>query len=284
MQDVLALLRAVPMARDLDGRVWYMPIEGQHVFIAGRTGGGKNSWTWTLVLRLAPARQAGLVKFWGVDPKRIELAIGRGWWDYYADTDEDMVLLLEQCVAEMQERMKAMQGVRRSFQPSPAEPLNVIIIDEMGYLAAYMPDKKLRERADKAVRVLLTQGRAPGYAVVGAVQDPRVETCGYRNQFPLRIAGGLNESKQVDMVLGEGMHDAGAYAEQIPVGRAAAGTAYVLDVENSMKPRLVRAPYPSDETIKAVLARYSVSAIAGGEAEVKDEDLSGQLGWNGHPI
>src|SRR6266566_4165016 len=163
MQDVLALLKNVPMARDLDGRVWHMPIEGQHVFIAGRTGGGKNSWTWTLVLRLAPARQAGLVKFWGVDPKRLELAIGRGWWDYYADTDETMVLLLEQCVYEMQERMAALQGVRRSFQPSPAEPLNVIIIDELGYLAAYMPDKKLRDRADKAVRTILSQGRAPGY-------------------------------------------------------------------------------------------------------------------------
>src|SRR6266699_3068553 len=122
------------MAKDINGKTWYMPIEGQHAFVCGRTGAGKNSITWTLVLRLAPARQAGLVKLWGLDPKRIELAIARGWWDYYADTDEDMVLLLEQCVAEMQERMKAMQGVRRNFQPSVETPLNVIIIDEMGYL------------------------------------------------------------------------------------------------------------------------------------------------------
>ncbi len=274
--NLRALLKAVPMARDLDGRMWYMPIEGQHVFIAGRTGGGKNSITWTLVLRLAPAWQAGLVKFWGFDPKRIELAIGRGWWDHYADTDEDMVKLLEQCVDEMQARMDAMQGVTRSFQPSPATPLNVIIIDELAYLSLYMGDKKLRERADKAVRVLLTQGRAPGYAVVGAVQDPRVESCGYRNMFPLRIAGGLNEAKQVDMVLGEGMHAAGALAEQIPVGIEFAGTAYVLDVERSMMPRLVRAPRCTDEVIKSVLARYSVPALPAVDV-LKDEVAEDEL-------
>ena len=249
----------MPIARDLDDHWWHMPIQGQHVFIASRTGGGKNSITWTLVLRLAPARKAGLVKFWGLDPKRIELSIGRGWWDHYADTDEGMVRLLEQCVDDMQARMDIMQGVTRSFQPSPSTPLNVIIIDEMAYLSLYMGDKRLRERADKAVRTILTQGRAPGYAAVGTVQDPRVESCAYRNMFPLRIAGGLNEAKQVDMVLGEGMHDAGALCEQIPLSEP--GTAYVLDVERSMKPRMVRAPRCSDEVIKSVLARYSAPTL-----------------------
>ena len=105
LQSELELLKAVPVARDIDGKPWHMPIEGQHVFVAGRTGGGKNSWTWSLVLRLAPARRVGLVRYWGIDPKRIELAIGRGWWDYYADTDEGMVELLKQCVEDMQERM-----------------------------------------------------------------------------------------------------------------------------------------------------------------------------------
>jgi S-DNA-T family DNA segregation ATPase FtsK/SpoIIIE len=241
-ESELALLKTVPVARDINNHPWYMPIVGQHVFIAGRTGGGKNSWTWSLVLRLAPAWMVGLVRFWGLDPKRIELAIGRGWWDFYANTDEGMVELLEKCVEDMHERMDHMQGVRRSFVPSLETPLNVIIIDEMAYLSYYMADKKLKERADKAMRTILTQGRAPGYAVVGAVQDPRVETCGYRNMFSLRIAGSLNEARQVDMVLGEGMHEAGALCELIPLGKAGAGVAYVLDAENMMKPRLVRAP------------------------------------------
>src|SRR6266480_624775 len=131
----LALLKGVPIAKDKEGHWWYMPIEGQHVFIAGRTGSGKNSITWSLVLRLAPAWSVGLVRFIGLDPKRIELAIGRGWWDYYANTDEGMVELLEKCVDDMHERMDDMQGVRRAFVPSTLTPLNVIIIDEMAYLS-----------------------------------------------------------------------------------------------------------------------------------------------------
>jgi len=271
-----ALLKAVPVARDIDGRPWLIPLEGQHVFIAGRTGSGKNSITWSLVLRLAPAWKVGLVRYWGIDPKRIELAIGRGFWDYYADTDDGMVELLELCVADMHERMTAMQGISRRFNPSPITPLNVIIIDELAYLSFYMADKRLRERADKAVRTILTQGRAPGYAVVGAVQDPRIETCSYRNMFPFRIAGGLNEARQVDMVLGEGMHEAGAYCELIPFTEP--GVAYVLDAEHMMKPLLVRAPWCDDEVIQRVLLQTGQRMVSTGN-QVKDENLSGQLGW-----
>jgi len=275
----LALLQAVPVAKDIDGRTWHMAIEGQHVFIAGRTGAGKNSYTWSLVLHLAPAWQAGLVRFYGCDPKKVELSIGRGWWDGYADTDEGMVELLEQCVSDMQARLNQMQGVARAFTPSPATPLNVIILDEMAYLSVYMPDKKLRERADKAVRTLLSQGRAPGYAVVAVLLDPRVEACGYRNMFPLRIAGGLNEAKQVDMVLGEGMLEAGALSHQIPVGKAGAGVAYVLDAENMMKPLMVRSPRCSDEIIQRVLESMPRRAVRG-SGDVKDEQPDGQVQAN----
>ncbi|HEU4966360.1 MAG TPA: hypothetical protein VFT53_02670 [Candidatus Saccharimonadales bacterium] len=73
VSDELQLLKGVPMARTLNGQPWSMPIEGQHVLIAARTGGGKGSWIWSLVLGLAPAWRAGLVKFWGCDPKRLEL-------------------------------------------------------------------------------------------------------------------------------------------------------------------------------------------------------------------
>lgn len=283
LQLELELLKAVPVARDIDGQPWHMPIEGQHVFIAGRTGGGKNSWTWSLILRLAPAWKVGLVRLWGIDAKRIELAIGRNWFDYYADTDEGMVELLEYCVEDMQQRMTQMQGVRRCFIPSQKTPLNVIIIDELAYLSVYMPDKKLRERGDKAVRTILTQGRAPGYAVVVALQDPRVESCGYRSLFPLRIAGGLNEARQVDMVLGDGMQEAGAYCERIPLGIDGAGVAYVLDAEHMMKPLLVRAPWCDDAVIQRVLMQTGQRLVSAG-SQVKDEDLSDQVAWRSSPL
>ncbi len=113
--DVAAVLKAVPMARTIDSRPWYMPIEENHVLIAGRTGSGKNSWTWSLVFGLAEARKAGVVRLWGLDPKKVELAFGREWWDEYADTVEGMVELLEQAVNDLLERNKQIQGKARKI-------------------------------------------------------------------------------------------------------------------------------------------------------------------------
>jgi hypothetical protein len=277
-----SLLQGVPIAKDLNGRTCRIPIEGNHWFIAARTGGGKSSWIWSLVLGLAPAWKLGLVKFWGCDPKMIELAIGRDWWEHYADDDVSSVEMLEQCVKEMHERSRQMQGVRRKFTPSVQTPLNVVVIDEMGYLSAYLNDKKLQQRAQTAIAALLAKGRAPGFAVVGVVQDPRKETCGFRDLFSIRIAGGL-PAPMVDLVLGDGMYEAGAYCDQIPLSEP--GVAYVIS-ERTLKPVCVRAAWCSDDDIQgmlqgALLPPYQPMSPADA---VKDENLSGQLDWNGQQL
>lgn len=247
----VSLLERVPMARDIDGKQWYMPVEGQHILIAARTGGGKGSWIWSLVLGLAPVIDSGRVILWGCDPKRLELAIGRSWWHHYADSETAIVDMLERCVSEMLARALVLQGRARKFTPSREMPLNVIVVDELGYLSTMMPDKKLRDRAERAISTILALGRALGYCLVGAVQDPRKETVSFRDLFPVRIAGGL-PAPMVDLVLGEGMHDAGAYCEQIPLGNAGAGVAYVMD-ETSLKPLCVRAAWCDDLTIRRAL-------------------------------
>ena len=103
--------------------------------------------------------------------------------EHYADTDEGMVELMEQAVKEMFERGSQLQGVARKFIPSRKTPLNVIVIDKLGYLSSLLTDRKLQMRADYAIKTLLTQGRSNGYAICGCVQDPRkstvasIETC-----------------------------------------------------------------------------------------------------------
>ena len=96
-----------------------------------------------LVFGLAKARNAGIVRLWGLDPKKVELAFGRQCWDEYADTVEGMIELLEKAVNELLERNKLIQGKARKIAPSPEMPLNVIIIDELAYLSAGV-DKKTR--------------------------------------------------------------------------------------------------------------------------------------------
>ena len=88
----------------------------------------------------------------------------------------------------------------------------VIVVDEVAFLTAYQPDRGLRERVKAALATLTTQGRAVGYCVVAALQDPRKEVMSIRNLFPDRIAMRLDEPEQVDMVLGDGARDRGARA------------------------------------------------------------------------
>jgi hypothetical protein len=285
--DVRAVLQAVPMARTIAEKPWYMPIEGNHVLVIGRTGSGKGSWVWSIVFGLAQARQAGLVRFWGIDPKRVELAYGAEWWDEYADTPEGMVELLEKAVDELLERNKAIQGKARKFTPSQETPLNVIIIDELAYLSVAI-EKKLHERAQRAMRSILWLGRATGYSLVGCSQSPLKEVLGERDYYPTKVALAM-EAPMVDLVLGAGAHEAGAYCEQIPLREAGAGCAYVKD-ELSNKAVLVRAAFCSDQAIRMMLANPQAFGVEDDESlreygqGYTGANTTAQLDFNNHPL
>jgi S-DNA-T family DNA segregation ATPase FtsK/SpoIIIE len=60
----------------------------------------------------------------------------------------------------------------------------VVVVDEVAFLTAYQADRKLKERTLAALATLTTQGRAVGYCVVAALQDPRKEVLNIRNLFP----------------------------------------------------------------------------------------------------
>ena len=126
-----------------------------------------------------------------------------------------MVELLEAAVAEMHDRAASFGGKTRTFTVSVAFPFLVVLIDELAFLTAYQPERDLRKRAEAAIATLTRQGRSVGVCVVGALQDPRKDVINLRNLFPTRIAMRLDESDQVDMVLGDGARDRGALADLI---------------------------------------------------------------------
>jgi S-DNA-T family DNA segregation ATPase FtsK/SpoIIIE len=99
---------------------------------------------------------------------------------------------------------------------------------------------------------LTSQGRSVGVCVVGALQDPRKDVISLRNLFSTRIALRLDESDQVDMVLGDGARDRGALADEIsPLPAIGAGVGYVR-LEASPDPVRVRAAYVTDTDIIAM--------------------------------
>jgi S-DNA-T family DNA segregation ATPase FtsK/SpoIIIE len=245
-------LRALPVGRREDGLPWLVRLHGTHLLIAGATGAGKASLLWSLVRALFPLMQTGLVKVLAADPKLMELAFGRPIFDRYgtyAADPEAITDMLEAAVADMQGRAARFAGVRRDHTPTVDEPFVVVLVDEVAFLTAYQRDRKLRERIMAALATLTTQGRAVGYCVVAALQDPRKDVLTIRNLFPDRIAMRLDEPEQVDMVLGDGARDRGATCELISTDPATgAGVAYVR-LETDPDPVRVRAGWVSDADI-----------------------------------
>jgi S-DNA-T family DNA segregation ATPase FtsK/SpoIIIE len=244
-------LRAVPVGRQIDGSAWLLRLLGTHVLLVGATGAGKGSVQWSTVRGLLPGIRDGWVHIIALDPKRMELSFGRRLFHAYAAEAEAMVELLEQTAADMQERADRYAGKVRDFRPSVTEPFVLVLIDEVAFLTAYQPDKKLRERALAAMATLTTQGRAVGYCVFAALQDPRKEVMGIRGLFPTTIGLRLEEDTQVDMVLGDGALARGARCHEID--EATPGVGYVR-LEGSRQVARVRAAYVSDEDIDTMAA------------------------------
>jgi S-DNA-T family DNA segregation ATPase FtsK/SpoIIIE len=255
-------LRALPVGRREDGQLWLVRVHGTHVLIAGATGAGKASLLWSIVRSMLPAMVAGLVRVWAADPKLMELAYGRAIFDRYgryAATPEAIVAMLEDAVAQMQTRAALFAGKHREHTPTPEHPFTVIMVDEVAFLTAYLTDRAIRDRIKAALATLTTQGRAAGFSVVAALQDPRKEVMNIRNLFPDRIAMRLDEPEQVDMVLGDGARDRGALADQISTDETTgAGVAYER-LATDPDPVRVRAGWVTDADIRAMAADYAPS-------------------------
>ncbi|MEV0228118.1 FtsK/SpoIIIE domain-containing protein [Nonomuraea sp. NPDC050786] len=254
----------VEVGKQEDGRPWRLKVHGTHVLVVGATGAGKGSIIWSTIRALLPAVRAGLVELWALDPKLMELSFGGALFGpHYAATPDGCADLLEQAAKVMQERAARFGGVQRSHTPTVEDPFILVIVDEVAFLTAYQHDRQLRQRISAALATLTTQGRAVGVGVLAALQDPRKEVMNIRNLFPDKIAMRLDESEQVDMVLGDGARDRGALADQIsPNPTLGAGVGYTR-LETSPDPVRVRAAYVSDTDIRAMVAEF---APAGGEA------------------
>lgn len=260
-------LAGLPVGHCEDGMPWLLRLLGSHLLIAGATGAGKGSVLWSLIRAMLPGICGGWVQVWACDPKRMELSFGRALFARYADEAAAMVELLEAAVTEMHQRATSFGGKTRTFAVSVDLPFLVIVIDELAFLTAYQPNRDLRKRAEAAIATLTSQGRSVGVCVVGALQDPRKDVINLRNLFPTRIAMRLDESDQVDMVLGDGARDRGALADLIsPLPEVGAGVAYVR-LDTSPDPVRVRAAYVTDADIHAMTAACgALLASSGGEA------------------
>jgi S-DNA-T family DNA segregation ATPase FtsK/SpoIIIE len=267
-------LAGLPVAVGEDGAVYRLRLLGTHVLVVGATGSGKGSVIWSLLHALAPAIRDHLVWVWAVDPKGgMELAPGARLFARFAYGDPthpgtaavgaaagvagyelEFASVLEDAVAVMRRRQAVLRGVTRLHTPSVAEPLLVVVVDEIASLTAYVTDRDAKRRIAAALALLLSQGRAVGVLVVGAVQDPRKEVLSVRDLFPTRVLLRVTEPDQVALVLGASARDRGARAELIP--ESLPGVGYV-GLDGTAETARVRFTHHTDEQIARLVADYA---------------------------
>lgn len=246
-------VETVTLGRTEDGQQWVMPLRPS-TLTAGCSGAGKGSVLWGLALSLAPGVKAGLVQLHGIDLKGgMELAMGRQLFARYATDVLQAVVMLEDLVDRCEKRAKRLAGVSRLHVPTRAEPMHVLVCDELASLVAYLPDRALLKRAEVALSRLLSIGRAPGFCVWAFLQDPRKETVSMRGLFTQAIGLRLRSKEEVTMVLGEGAVNAGALCHRIH--RSLPGTGFAIGEDGLVVK--VRADFTTDDTLKAASRRFA---------------------------
>ncbi|WP_246131246.1 FtsK/SpoIIIE domain-containing protein [Cellulomonas aerilata] len=264
-------LKGLPVAKGEDGQIHRVRLLGAHLLVVGATGAGKGSVLWSLINALSAGIRDRLVQVWAIDPKGgMELAAGADMFARFVyggtpDGGDDTAYevqfaqVLEDAVTVMRRRQAALRGRARLHTPTTDEPLIVVIIDELASLTAYINDRDAKRRITAALSLLLSQGRAVGVSVVGAVQDPRKDIISMRDLFPTRILLRVTEPEHVALTLGQGARDRGATADLID--DATPGVAYIGQ-DGVPEAARVRFTHVTDDDITTLVQRYAPRAAA----------------------
>lgn len=247
---------AVEIGRRENGSAWILRVAGLHTLTIGCSGAGKGSIFWGIAGGLAYAVKAGTVRLCAVDLKYgIEVSIGSALFTKVATTEAEAAKLLTRLEELLDIRGRRMAGRARSHTPSTAEPLVVLLIDELAGLTAYMTDAALKKQVAASLSRILIKGRAVGIVVAAFMQDPRKEVLPMRGLFTQTVALRLRSRDEVAMVLGEGLADA---APAHRINPSEPGTGYVIDEDGSTV--RVRADYWPDSLIRSVADEYGLTS------------------------
>ena len=135
-----------------------------------------------------------------------------------------------------------------------------MLVDELAFLTAYQPERDLK-RAEASIATLTSEGRSVGVCVVGASAWPAQGLDQPAEPVLHRIALRLDESDQVDMVLGDGARDRGALADEISLTPGPYSVGYVrLEPPDPVRVR------PPTSTDSRHLTRWSRPSPRGGDA------------------
>jgi S-DNA-T family DNA segregation ATPase FtsK/SpoIIIE len=205
---VTSITRSLPLGLFEDGRPVGVLLLRRHVLIGGMVGSGKSG---ILNVILAYLITCVDVRVWGIDLKGgMELQPWQACLDRLATTLDQARALLADAVGELDRRAMLLADIGvRVWEPAPASPALIIIIDEYAELPP-----EAHEHADSIAR----RGRAVAVNLVAATQRPTQDAMGHgavRSQMDVRICLRVRERRDVDLILGQGAFASGWQAHTL---------------------------------------------------------------------
>jgi S-DNA-T family DNA segregation ATPase FtsK/SpoIIIE len=134
------------------------------------------------------------------------------------------------------------------WEPAPDRPALVLVVDEYAELAEHAPE------AVAAADSIARRGRTVAVTLLAATQRPTQDAMGkgaVRSQMDVRVCLRVRERRDVDLILGQGMLNAGWHAHALD-----APGKFLVSAPGLDQPRRARAYLLTDEDITAAARCY----------------------------
>lgn len=230
-----------------DGSTAFTP-----VLVGGVTGAGKSSFLWAVLAGLIAMRIP--VELWVSDPAGgVELAALGAAYDARTGTDLFRVrryvgsndpkhtnALVQEFNKAMHSRLATMKGTGKLHTPTPAEPLQLLICDELLQLG----DSLLKGGVHSPFGLTLSAGRKAGFSAIALTQIGEKAVIGSaRELFRRRVCFATDTREMTETILGSGGRADQAPAHTIPETTPGVGYAFA---EGSRTIEKFRAAYFDD--------------------------------------
>jgi S-DNA-T family DNA segregation ATPase FtsK/SpoIIIE len=237
-------LDALPIGAREDGGDWTVSLMQGHLLITGPRGSGKGSVVWSLVRALAVPVRDGSIVLWGIDGTGgLGLAVGAPLFSRLALADVgEGAAILDAAAATVRRRARLGR-----HQPSPAEPLIVLVLDEVARWARALDDQA-RRRLSRTMELVLGHGCAAGVVIVAAGRTARPAADPW---FAHRVRLWLSEPDGRALRPGTGYYPSG---QRDIAPRQQAGVGFAVSERDA--PVRVRASWISDDEVAAVAADF----------------------------
>jgi S-DNA-T family DNA segregation ATPase FtsK/SpoIIIE len=220
----------------------------RHALVGGIAGSGKSGLVNVLMGSLAACSD---VVIWAIDLKRgMELAPWASCLHRLATTPAEARSLLADAVAVLEARAAHLAEIgQRVWEPTLDMPALVILVDEYAELAETAPE------AIADTDSIARRGRAVAVTLIAATQRPTQRAMGQgavRSQMDIRICCRVRERRDVDLVLGQGMLNAGWHAHTLN-----APGKFLISAPEHDTPRRARGYLVTDEDVSAAAEHYA---------------------------